>query len=543
MRRNAGDARLGVGWPAWVGVVAHSLIVAVAILWPMAGVVHEVGRGLLRGATASVGGGAGREAISSTPGFGLMLRGVGVCALIGSLSALLGLLVAWGGRKRRFGFGGLLLLLVPMAIPSYLAYTGWGTLRAPGAWLGDWLASRSPGRENVWPMVAGRVQAIGGLALFAWPLSAAVQWVGLASIDRAVHESLELERMGWRRRVAVTVWMARGAMMASVALVGLVMMGSAVPLHLAQVETPMIVLWRSLDVSAPGEQWRVWLGAWPMVGLAVVGAWWLTGWNDRAAAWGVGVGEVAGGERGVGRWSWWWGGLLVVSFVVPVVLQARSVSGVRAILDFVRVNARAMTESGLVAIGVALVCGMVALASWLGAREGGVARRVTRVWLLVWLACGLMPGVLVGVAVNRAWATGPTMVRDGAAITVLAHVARFGFVGALAGWWLARREGRGVRELAASDGVRTIGGIWAALVRPIVGVVGLAGVACGVLSVHEIEATVMVQPPGSESVARVMLQNLHYARDDALGAGVVCVAGCVGVFVGLTVLCRRTTLS
>ncbi len=303
MRRDAGDARLGVGWPAWFALGLHSLIVAVVALWPMVGVAREVGRGILRGASAGVVHGAGGEALSSTPSVGLMVRGVGVCTLIGLLSALLGLLVAWGWRKRRLGFGGLLLLLVPMSIPSYLAYSGWGTLRAPGTWPGDWLASRSPGRETGWPMVAGRVQAIGGLALVAWPLAAAVQWVGLASIDRAVHESLELERMGWRRRAGATVWMARGAIGASVALVGLVMMGSAVPLHLAQVETPMIALWRGLDVSAPGEQWRVWVGAWPMVGLAVAGAWWLTSWNDRAAAWGGGIGEAAGSARGVGRWS------------------------------------------------------------------------------------------------------------------------------------------------------------------------------------------------------------------------------------------------
>ncbi len=537
-----GETRLGVGWPAWAAVGMHSLIIAWVALWPAVGVVRDVGRGVWRGTSASVVGGASGGALSRTPGVGLMLRGVGVCLLIGLLSALLGLLVAWGWRKRGLGLRGLLVLLVPMAIPSYLAYTGWGTLRAPGTWLGDWLASRSPGRENAWPMVAGRVQAIGGLALFAWPLSAAVQWVGLASMDRAVHESLELERMHWWRRVAATVWMARGAMAASVALVGLLMMGSAVPLHLAQVETPMIALWRALDVSSPGEQWRVWVGAWPMVWLAVVGGWWLTRWSERTAS-GVdgGIATQAPRDRGlVPRGGSMMVVLLTVSFGLPVALQAWSVSGMRAIGEFVRVNAGALMQSGEVAFGVALVCAVVTLGSWLGAREGGAVRRLTRVWLTVWLVCGLMPGVLVGVAVNRAWAMGPAVVRDGAAITVLAHMARFGFVAALAGWWLARREAKGTRELAASDGVRTVLGIWTALVRPVAGVVALAGVACGVLSVHEIEATVMVQPPGSESLARVMLQNLHYARDDALGAGVVCVAGVVvGAWVVGWVMGRR----
>ncbi len=53
------------------------------------------------------------------------------------------------------------------------------------------------------------------------------------------------------------------------------------------------------------------------------------------------------------------------------------------------------------------------------------------------------------------------------------------------------------------------------------GVVVAAGLVAGLLSFHEIELAVMVQPPSGSggSFAWLMLQWLHYSRMDDLGAG------------------------
>jgi hypothetical protein len=43
------------------------------------------------------------------------------------------------------------------------------------------------------------------------------------------------------------------------------------------------------------------------------------------------------------------------------------------------------------------------------------------------------------------------------------------------------------------------------------------------LSLHEIEAAIWVQRPGEPFLARVMLDDLHYARDERLAVGVITV--------------------
>jgi hypothetical protein len=86
---------------------------------------------------------------------------------------------------------------------------------------------------------------------------------------------------------------------------------------------------------------------------------------------------------------------------------------------------------------------------------------------------------------------------------------------------------RGARLMLAGDGVRA----WAALcLRPAAGVVvgiALAGLA---LSLHEIESTIYVQPPGPSSLAQYILDKLHYNRDEDL------CAACVNVLAVGTVL-------
>jgi hypothetical protein len=102
-------------------------------------------------------------------------------------------------------------------------------------------------------------------------------------------------------------------------------------------------------------------------------------------------------------------------------------------------------------------------------------------------------------------------------VVVLGHLARFGFVAVLAGWWLARTEGRELREMRVMDGGGARGWVEAGL-WPRAGLVAGVGVACGLLSFHEIEATVMLQPPTSMGggFAWKVLQALHFAREEDL---------------------------
>ncbi len=129
---------------------------------------------------------------------------------------------------------------------------------------------------------------------------------------------------------------------------------------------------------------------------------------------------------------------------------------------------------------------------------------------------------------------------------VLAHIARFGFVGVLGGLWLAGLETpdeRGARLMLAGDSVRA----WGALcLGPQIGAVIGVGLAAAALSLHEIESTVLLQPPGPSSLAQYVLDKLHYNRNEELcaacvnvmGVGIVLALG-AGLLIGRAAVARR----
>jgi ABC-type Fe3+ transport system permease subunit len=112
-----------------VGAVA-----ALVVGFPAALVAEEIGRGLLR---------SGVHAADAR----VDLRLLGFTALMAAVVAVGAVILAWPAAwaSRRMGTRGLLLLVTPMLLPSYLAYSGWGLARAPGTWLDRWLESMPPG--------------------------------------------------------------------------------------------------------------------------------------------------------------------------------------------------------------------------------------------------------------------------------------------------------------------------------------------------------------------------------------------------------------
>jgi hypothetical protein len=151
----------------------------------------------------------------------------------------------------------------------------------------------------------------------------------------------------------------------------------------------------------------------------------------------------------------------------------------------------------------------------------------------------LAPGLLVGSAWTHAFA----IPRDAAGLgwlrevgqthwaLVLAHLSRFAGLAAMAGAGIAWLDARGAREVRAMDGASGAwawlvgGGVMGSFARGVVGC-GAVGVLGAVLSFHEIEATVMVQPPGLTTVAQVVLGYLHFSRLQEMSvAGVYLIGG------------------
>jgi hypothetical protein len=140
----------------------------------------------------------------------------------------------------------------------------------------------------------------------------------------------------------------------------------------------------------------------------------------------------------------------------------------------------------------------------------------------------LVPGVFVGAAIAR-------MGLDEAVGSVMASAGRTAFVGALAGLIVARSESADERAGRALDGAGDAWGWLRANTRGAGRSLRLAaGVWLGafVLGLHEIEASVMVRPPGRGNLPQQMLSDLHYARLESLSAGGA-VMGMVGIAVGV----------
>jgi len=198
----------------------------------------------------------------------LFASSVAYALAIGVLATLLALPAAWAARSRA-GLGRVAFMLVPLTCPTYLAYAGLNLLRSPGTWLGDWL-ERSAAHQEWIPLLAGRVLAVAGLALWAWPIAALMLLPALARVDSTLLDTMRVDGLSrWRRGWAV-LEMSRSGVALAVTMVALLMLGSAVPLHLAQAPTYAVEVWATL-AQQPGSA-LAWVRAWPLVLAAVAGA-------------------------------------------------------------------------------------------------------------------------------------------------------------------------------------------------------------------------------------------------------------------------------
>ncbi|MCA9297519.1 MAG: hypothetical protein KDA28_00550, partial [Phycisphaerales bacterium] len=177
---------------------------------------------------------------------------------VGVLATILAMPLASWMRSRMAWWA-----LLPMLVPSYLAYVGWGVLRSPDLPTGVWLAGAGLQRE------AGIALAVFGLSLWATPLGAIAQ--ALLLERSSVRDHLRLDAP-WSRRAWTLVALRGRGLATSVLLVSLVMLGSSVPFHLAQVDTWAIRLWFRTQEEPLAN---VVADAWPLVPPVALASIWL----------------------------------------------------------------------------------------------------------------------------------------------------------------------------------------------------------------------------------------------------------------------------
>lgn len=499
------------------GLDAGAVAAAIGALLPIL-----LGGLLLAGAVASRGA-APDEGVSAGRSAGLLLKTAAIAVIIAAVATGLAIPAAWAIRRVGPRVGA--LVLAPLLLPSYLVYASWGLLRAPGTALGDALEGGSPA---FWAAI-GHAQAMLGLALWSWPMAAAALAVSAARIEPAALEALRGSGAGVAARAATVARLMRGGIGVALGTVALVMMGSAVPLHLANVETSATALWRRMAEGAAGTP--LWVDAAPIVVVNAGLALWLTGGlsarRDRV--------EQPGAERDEGVSRRWVVAALAVwgaSAVAPMVLFAANLRGAAQIENFWALSREPLAASAATAALVGAAGGGIAAATAAGASSAApMARAAAALSVRAWVVLAAIPGVLIGAAaLSASGLPGMDWLAESRGGLVAAHVARFGAVAALLGWFAGRAE-----PAVLADARRMFGGggllAWARTTgRLHAGLIGAAAAAMAALSAHEIEAAVFVAPPGSAAgatFAQRMLGLLHYLRDDELCAAglAVCAAG------------------
>lgn len=507
-----------------LGLSSIWVVFGVCVLIPGATVVFRAASGL--GET-----GLG-DLVPSGAGLLALGQSVVYSVVIATVATVLAWPVAVAVSRARAAW--LLVVATPMLLPSYLAYAGWSIARAPTTPIGKWLGT-APERGLEWvPFWVGRGLAAWGLALWVWPLAAVVIAGGLRAADSQVGDSLRLERCGPVGRARTMARAAWPSVLAGWSLAALLMLGSAVPLQVALINTYAIRVWVALD-EHPGEPWRAWLVAWPLLIVAVVAGWVISGRLARA---GTRVASLATDEERASRPRPASVALATVPWVLAVVapfgLFWSSMGGVGAI-------GRLVDRAGVAfstAAGVGAIVGGASVVLALGSAQATSAARgrlgSLRLALALGLIWALIPGVLAGAAVAQFVRVLPEPVGRTILPTVLAHVSRVAFLPVLVGVWLGSSEAGGVAETRVLDGALGPANWARTSLRSVLGPALGVGFACMCLSFHEIESSVQVQAPGIDHLAQRLLQWLHYERTAELSAAGVLLLG-AGIVVSLLV--------
>lgn len=507
--------------PLFVVVCATALVMVVLVL-----IVPLVVAFVPRGGGGAAGAGAAAGMPRTLPLFlnsVLVALGVGVCA------TGIGLLVAWRGRGA--GAFGRVLVMLPLVLPAYLSYAGWSVLRAPGSWLGDRIGSLPGARAGEVGHAANTAFAVLGMTLWLWPLATIVIGANIRKLDADLFPLIRSEARGALGRAALIVRLLRPSILLSILLIGLLVMGTAIPLHVANVPTLAISVWLALDRSPPDQAWRALLAAWPLWAIAIGAGWWLGG---RATGWATG-GRAARAADEALRTSGRFGGKGLVTLgtvvglavVAPTALLVFSMRDSASLTRFWRLSGDGVVHGLGVAAGTATAVFVIAIATGVALGARGRIVTIASGFVRAMLVLGLAPGVLVGTGLVSGWnRLDPSGTSTGGMwIEVMAHVARFGWIGAAAGCALVRLEHPNLRDLRRADGADTLRGFVRTGLALNLPLLLAAGLATGMLSFTEIEVAVVVQPPGPGNLARQILNYLHFARIEEMSAAAAWIVG------------------
>lgn len=419
------------------------------------------------------------------------------------------------------------LAVAVVCVPPYLLYWVWGLLRLPGSPLGEW-AHAAPWRAQalqVW-------QLWWGLVWWTWPLVA----LPVAAARRAVpperEAMLRLDGAGALGRAAVMLREIRPAVLLGGGLAWIFTLTGFAAFDLAATSLPLADTYgnvlRRIRFEAGAEATLI--ASWPLVAasLLLVGA-------VAAASRGADLAADGADLSRRRRYSHLpLGVAMAIALGLPIAIMLRRVGGFEPFTRLGPLEGRALVES----IAWALVAGAALAALALGHALGWSSasrfvRRLTTLSAFGWAIMGVMPAAARGAALVAAqrnlthvagWEVLPEtlwLTLPGGAylawpiLVILGYLSAYGIVAVLLGWWLARGEDEAGRGMRLLDGAVSLPAWLSARGSAAAAALGAAGLLGAALSLGEVSTTMIVLPPGPNSLTQRLLNKMHYAYEDS----------------------------
>lgn len=447
------------------------------------------------------------------------------------------------------------LCIAVLCIPPYLLYWVWGLLRLPGSPFGAWA------REEAWRASALQVwQLWWGLAWWTWPLVALPIAATVRNLPRERHDLLALDGAGAARRTSVILREVRPAVLLGAGLAWISTLTGFAAFDLASTSLPLADTYgnvlRQVRFEAGAEAAVLASGPLVVVTMLLV----------------LGVAALARGARGAEEEARVAAdpatprrrngktpanparferlilpGAIALSLILPVAIMLQRMGGVEPFTRLGPLEGRAIGESLAWAAAAGGVLALIALGH---AFAWSHPRRALRIAATIsacgWVVMGVIPAATRGACLITAhrlvtswagaeiipetlWLTLP----DGGylawpVLVIAGYLGTYGMVSVLVGWWIARGEGETGRSMRILDGAISLTfwcaargtAVWAGAAAA-----GLFGIA---LCLGEVSTTMIVLPPGPQSLTQRLLNKMHYAYEDSALATCLMLIAIVG---------------
>ena len=476
------------------------LIAMIVIVFPFAMMVFV---GSDHSSTGSVVRMNGGEIILQT-----ILWSLGVGLLSTAIGWSLGVRLASVQKSIRLGI--VAMLLMSLAVPAYAVFYAWWQIWPSGTWLHGYFV------EHEMLSVATGCCLAFALVGWSWPIPALIAMMTTKS-NTELNMLYRLDGVPMLLRMKQRFVVDFGAILSSVLLVSALTAANTTCFDLAQIST----IGNELRATVATSNSLLQVPSLPIVGFAIALIASITLVRLRPTR-----------TRGTDNHHRSCAGILFVWLLLsggPLMISA--IGSLRGGgVQLWKFYSGDMLLSGSIAIAVAFCCIAILITSTgMHLSPSKRIRTVARVLDFGWILVAFLPAGLLSAFLTNAWHhEGLDVVYRSSPMLVLAHLTHIGFVGSLAGRWVA--SSKDVRTLCTIDGVMTPRLLFIAVKpRIISAAIVVAGVSIA-MSIGEVALTSQLSPPSTfQPIAVSLLNAMHYQRPEIVTSALCLIVGSAAI--------------